>query len=644
MSQSDRVWWRRPEGMLAEEDPKAHEKLRAVIRHIEVNQERKRSLLLYGAMYSGGAPPAGGGLAVDSYVRTSSGNNRGSLSLNLSRSVVDAVVSRVFAKSEPHLSYVTEGGGPEKQRNAMQLEHGVDGVFYHAKAYRKFAMCGRDGAVYGTGFTRVFPDWDAREVAIERWRAWEAMFDDGESVYGEPRSLYTSRYVDKFRLMHLVKTRCLEPRAEHSDEEIADKLFMIDKLQGAKDQDAEMGYTLVACRVRIEEGWHRPSGDGAEDGRHVIGVDNCTLVDEQWDGGPKGRPWPFTWYKWSEPIEGFYGQGLVELGAGIQAEVNKLVRDIQNGHHLIKGKWLVAKNSEVVSGHINNDLSAILRYSGLQAPQYYPPAIIAPEVYQHVWNLATKYYELSGINQQAAQAQKPVGLNSGEAQRVYADQQTETLLEKGKRYEDYVRDTGQLVTDAAKALARRDAYEVRAMVDDGFERINWKKLDDPDGYELRVSPTSSLPGTPSGKIELAEDLLKVGDIDSADLMEIIGMPDILQTTQQKQASRRLVRKKVGEMLLDGEPYEPHAFLNLQEAAMLATNMLNNAEEKGAEDDRLQLVRNFIVKCQGLMKAAQPPAPMNVAPGQPVMMGPGAAPAQLPGPAPANGAPPPMPPS
>lgn len=630
LTQEQRTWWIRPEDDIDAVDPRAHEKLHAVIIFLEREQDRKRGLLLYGAMYTGGIPPAGGGMSVDSYIRTSSNNNRGNISLNVSRTVVDAAVSRIFSKSEPHLTYATEGGGPEKQHNAQQLERGVDGIFYAQNAYNKFALCGRDGCVYGTGFLKVYPNRDTKAVSIERWRAWEVLFDDSEVIYAGgdvmsvegPRSLYTRRYVDKWRLMHLVRTKALCPTA--SDEEVSNMLALIDKLTGARDEDAEFGYTSIPYRIRLEEAWHRPSGKGAKDGRHVIGVANVTIEDEPWDGGPEGRPWPFVWYKWSEPIEGFYGQGLVELGAGVQAEINKLCKEIQAGHHLIKGAWLLAQGSEVVAAHVNNDLSRIMRYKGIK-PEYYPPSIISPEVYQHLWNLYARYYELAGINQQAAQAQKPAGLDSGEAQRVYADQQTETLLDKGKRYEQMVRLAGQLVTDAAKTLAASSSYVVRAVSDDAFETIDWKELDDPDGYELRVSPTSSLPGTPAGKMALAKDLADLGDIDAADLMEVIGMKDILQLTTEKQASRKLVRLRVGRMLLHGEPYEPHPFLNLPEAISVSMNMLNLAELNEAEEDRLDLVRTFIRKAQQLLKEATPPAPQPAAPNQQAMMGPGAAP-------------------
>lgn len=620
LSESDRAWWVRGDDdeARAAEDPLAHEKLHAVIAHIERTQDRKRDLLLFGAMYGGGIPPAGGGMAVDQYVRTTPGN-RGNLSLNVTRNVVDAVTSRIFSKSEPKLTYVTEGGGFERQENAKLLELGVAGAFYETDFYDKSVDLGRDGTVFGTGFLRIAPDFDCMRPRVERWMPWEVIFDDGEALYGEPRSLYTARYYDKFVLRHLVEKGLMA-----SELDTALKIAKVLHLSGEKDEDAEFGYQQVALRVRVEEAWRRPSGEGASDGRHVIAVRGCTLLDEPWDGGPRGRPWPFVTYRWSKPIVGFYGQGIVELGQGIQAEINKLVRQIQNGHHLITGHWLVEQNSKVVTAHINNDLSTILKYAGT-APAYVAPTIISPEMYEHLWNLVAKYYEITGVNQQTAQAQKPVGLKSGEAQRVYADQQVETLLEKGKRFERAVREAGQLMTDAARALADKGAYEVRAMNDDGFETINWKDLDDPDGYELRVHPTSSLPGTPSGKIDFAMDLLQLGDFDPADVLEIVGMPDMLQKTRLKLAARLLVEKKIGLMLRTGEPWEPPRTLTgeAQPLIVLATQYLHMAELKGVDDARLQLVRDLIVSLTAMAPAPPPPAPAQgpavaAAPGAPPM--------------------------
>ena len=628
-SEQDRAWWARPEMYREDEDSTAHQKLLAVLDFLERNQDRKRNFLLWGEMYSGGASMGAIGTGMDLAIRNTAGTARGSLSLNVSRNVVDAVVSRVFSKGLPKLSYVTEGGDYEKQDNASKLEAGVSGVMYKENYRPACVRKGRDGAVYGTGYLRVRPNYDTKKVDILRLRPWENITDDGETLLedaGGPRSKYLKYYIDKGVLAHRVKTGWYATE-DDSQEDRDYKAAMVDRLTGEKDLDAEYGFQQASLRVQIVEAWHRPSGRGAKDGRYVVGVANCTLIDEPWDVEPDQR-WEISEFKWCEGLEGAYGQGIIEIGAGIQQEINKLVRKIQNGHHLITGHWMVEKMSKVQVAHINNDLSALLQYTGTM-PQYVAPSIIQPEVYQHLWNLVQRYYQLAGVNEQAASATKPAGLDSGEAQRVYADQQTETLLEKGERFEESVRCDGHLITDAAKLLADDGVYEVRAMNDDGFETIDWKTVDDPDGYELRVAPTSALPGTPAGKLALANDMMTIGEFDPDDVLEMIGMPDVLQLTKRKQATRKLVEKVVGRMLREGKAYEPTPFLQpLGAVAKIATDMLNVAEAKDVDDDKLQLVRDFIVKVQKLEAASKPPPPP---PAPPMPMHPPGAP----------GAPPPM---
>jgi len=620
-AESEKLWWLRPEDALNEEDPKAHEKLHAVINDIMRNQDRKRDLLLYGSMYAGGLPPAGGGLAVDTYVRSTPGIGRSSLSLPVTRNVVDAVVARLFSKSHPRVSVATVGGDYEKQDAAEKLELGIDGAMRQTKYYPKSVAKGRDGCVFGTGFTRIRPNYDCKNVDVLRYMPWEVLVDDGEamtdggSLWDGPRCIYLSYYIDKGVLMHRMGVNVDNDcnwYADGDEATIAYKLDMVEKLKGLRDNDAEFGFAQIANRVRIEEAWHRPSGVGASDGRYVMGVENVTLIDRCLEEYKT----ELTWYRWSDPIVGFYGQGIVEIGAGIQAEINKLVREIQNGHHLIKGHYLVEMGSKVQKSHINNDLTTILQYAGT-APVYMAPTIIPPEIYQHLWNLVAKYYELAGVNQQAAQAQRPVGLDSGEAQRVYADQQTETLLDKGKRFESAVEEDGMLIACAAKALAKKGAYEVHSAADDGFESIDWASLEEPDDFQMYVESTSALPGTLPGKLSTAQDMLQLGVFKPDDVVEMIGLPDLLQVEKRKLASRKLVEKKVGMMLRGEGGWEPEPFINIPEAVELATEMYLLAARKDVEESCLGLVRDFISKCNRMLK---PPAPPPGAMGPP--MGPG----------------------
>lgn len=646
LTEAEKCWWIRPDDQQEDEDPKAHERLHTVIDHILRNQDRKRDLLLYGSMYAGGLPPGGGGVAVDNYTRSTPGVGGSRLSLNVSRSVVDAVCARIFSKSKPRVSVATIGGDWEKQNAAEQLEYGIDGVMRQSQYYEKSVAKGRDACVFGTGFSRIRPNYDEMKVDVLRMMPWEVLFDDGEAMtdggtmWEGPRSVYLRYYVDRFVLKHRAAVKVGPDRCWYADGDeakIAMKLQKIEQLKGLQDKDAEFGFQQIANRVCIEEAWHKPSGKGADDGRYVVGVENCTLIDRP----IKVYEGELSWYRWGDPIVGFYGQGLVELGAGIQAEINKLVREIQSGHHLIKGHYLVETGSKVVKAHINNDLSTILNYTGTP-PTYQAPAIISPEVYQHLWALVQKYYEIAGVNQQAASAQRPVGLDSGEAQRVYADQQTETLLEKGKRFEEAVERDGLLIAKAAKALAKHGTYEVRTQADDGFESINWAELEKPDDFQMYVESTSALPGTLPGKLSTAQDLLQLGAFSPQDVVEMTGMPDLMQIRKRKEASRKIVEKKVGEMLRGGDAYAPHPYLNLPEAVEIATEMRNLAELKEVEDEYITQVDTFIDKCNKMLKpppAAMPPPGMGAPPGGPI---PGAPPMPTAGGPPAPGAPMPPP--
>lgn len=640
-----RAWWVRPEGFVDEEDPRAHEKVLAVLKCIQDEHNRKRDFLLYASMYTGGIPQTGQGTAADVNVR-STPRGRTNLSLNLSRIVVDAVCSRVFAKSKPKLKHVTEGGGPERQEHARQLTMGIDGVFYETDAYDTFVDGGRLGCVYGTGSTRVEPDYDAGKVTIDLYNPWERVIDPGEVFYkGRRMTFYAEHYEDRYVLVDRVRKGLW---ADGTDEELAYKATQVDRLKGETDEDAEFGFQQVGFRVLVREAWRLPTGKGANDGRYVRAVKNCTLTDKKWDG--EGDP--FCDFRWTKPILGFYGQGIVELGAGKQAEVNKLIRQIQQGHHMVTGKWLVPTGSGVLKAHINNDLTTILNHAPGLAPQYIVPAIISPEVYAHLWKLVDQYYDEVGISKQAATASLPAGLKSGEAQREYANQQNETLLDKGARYEKFVQDNGEKVRYAARQLAKKAPYEVRAMNDDGFETVDWKKIEDPDGMELQVAPTASLPGTLAGKVDLAYDLMQIGEFDAADVTDIIGIPDAFQRTQMKRGSALLIMKRVGRMLVHGEPWGPPSYVNIDEAIVLTSQMLCLAESKNVDkpdtvpEENLQDVRDFLVALKKLKsdaQAAAPPPPQPMMPGGP-MLGPGAAPPVLPGPGTPAAGPGPMPPA
>lgn len=606
-------WWRR-DGLSP-----PHVRLTQWVDHLERLQSyRRRALLLHATLY--GALPTVG-MAVNEFARTTPGV-RSNISLNVCKNMVDAVTSKIAAKARPNLSFSTSGADFDDERKAEDLDRGVKGVFYQNKFDRTSKLTFRDGCIFGTGSNLVYGDVEDKKVCISRLKTWQVIVDDAEAGYDDgPRSLFVRRYYDKGYLEHLYP--------KYRDEIRASKIDPGDESWG-------FGYDATAFRAEVTFGWHKQAANDADDGRLTVALRTVTLQDEPWHK----KRFPTSHYKWSEPMEGFYGVGLCEELLSIQMEINKLLRQIQQGHHLVCGRWLIETSSDVVVSHINNDLSTIVRYSGIK-PEYIAPSIIASEMYEHLWNLYAKAYEISGVSQLGAQAQKPAGFDSGEAMRRAEDIQTERFLDTAQRFEDYVLDTGQLVVEEARDLADTlGSYEVRLPAGDVYDTIDWKKLPDTDGFEMVAQPTSAIPGTPTGKIQYATDMMKLNVYDPEDLLEVMDMPDTSGITARKLASRRMVERIIGSIMSDGKWYSPEPFLNLPQARKIATDAyLVYSNKRKVPEKRLRLLRDWIKEVEMLIKRGEAAAPATP-PGPPAAMQQPMAPQLMQPPQP-NGAAPPV---
>lgn len=591
VSVTDSRWW------LASEEQR-HLAVTSVVRDIRKKQEGRKLADLRHASFYAGRPITGFGVADASVGLLASER----ISLNVIRNMVGSVVSKIASKNKPKPTFLTEGGNYEMRTQAQNLEKFVGGVFYESKAYSELPDFFRDSCVFGTGALKVYADEDDRCVAVERTPIWEVVVDDGEGK--KPRNLYQRKYVDRLVLAELYP----DMRAQ--------------VLTCANDaEDREYGYQTLADQVLVTEAWHLGETKRTK-GRHTIAINNATLLDEEWDGD-----FPFVFLRWTDDVVGFFGVGLAEELLGLQREINELLREIQKGHALIKGFWAVLNGSTLTS-QINNDLGAIVKYTG-QPPNYFTPQIISPEVYQHLWQLYAKAFEIAGISQLNATGQKPAGLNSGAAQRAYQDIQTERFLEVGQAYEDAVIELAKQVIRCAKKIG--GGYRVRSIDKNSIDFIKWSDVDlDDDAYVIRVYPTSLLPSTPAGKLAWAEDMMKAGIIPPEDVLDIVDFPDTESYAKRKNAARTLIERNISHMLKQGEAVSPEPFDPHELALKIVNEAYHEARLDGVPDDRLQLLRDYMTVTKNMMPAPPPPPGDAMPPPQPA-----------PPPDP-MGAPPPMP--
>lgn len=544
------------------------------------------------------------------------------LSLNVVRNMVGACRSRIGAKAKSKPSFVTKGGDWGLSRRAKKLEKAVEGTFYGTKFYPKSMLAFRDGTVFGTGHILWGVHYEAKRVFCRRLLPDEFLVEDQEGLYGDDgvRTGYLSRWFDRVVLAEIY------PECEEA----------IMSAERSEEDEPEYGYDSTCDQILVREAWRLPSWPGARDGMWARCIPGKLLAEKPY----KRDYFPVASWRWDDALAGFYGTGLAQELKGVQLEINDLLDELSEVGHAIKGKWAVEELSRVNTNELNDEADGILLYRGT-VPVYITPNSIPADVYQYLWDLYAKAYEIAGISQMAATSQKPAGLNSGEAQRQFRDNQSERFLDKFESWDEFILQNARLSHDANRDLAEHlgGSLTISAKIGHSLRDIDFAQNDlEENVYELQIMPTSMIPTTPTGKIALAEDLARIGFVDPEELLEIIEMPDTERLTQRKLATRKLVEDMIEEMLETGDFEPPEPFMHWPTALKVAVESYLTIRRDKAPDELLDLVSRWIVLARMQMKKeamadAPAPAPMappapEMAPAGPVPLPPGAPPPPL----------------
>lgn len=507
------------------------------------------------------------------------------LSLNVVRNMCNAVHSQI-AKNRPKPWFQTSGAGVKMQQKAQKFEQFVKGVFYQQKFYPKRSRSFLDATIFGTGVMKVMPGNGC--VNVERVFTPEVIVDNVEGMHGESRNIYQYKYVDRGKLI-----------ADHPEQE--KEIRNIPKLDfNYTDEEINMVYDRYASDlVRVEEAYHTASEEGADDGVYAKSANGVVLQRVAWK-----HSWhPYLFTRWSTSPLGHWGMGLAEELRGIQLEINRLVKHIQSSMMLLSNPYvLIDRASNVSRGQITNVPGSILLYTG-KAPSVYAPSVIHPEVFAQLDRLYQKAYEIAGVSQMTAQAQKPTGFTSGRAQLVHSDIASE-------RFATVVRDDEEMCMDAAR-LVLKVAREVKGIKVKTFGDNSYNEVDfhkdlgefGDDDYVLQVMPTALLGDTPEAQIEMSERLTKAGLIsESTDVLRQIDHPDMKALVRRKTAPRVLTELTVQGMLDGGEQQVPLEESNLKLTLQIASEMYVEAKLQGYDDDALSKVRNYMKTCVRMQTA------------------------------------------
>lgn len=508
--------------------------------------------------------------------------------MNVVQSCIDTLVSRI-TQSRPRPIFLTDNSDYKERNLAKQLNNFISGELYQTKAYELGPQMLRDASALGTGCLKVFED-SNKKVALDRVMLTELLVDPNDALYGDPRTLYQLKLVDRDVLAEsFPKYRSDIAQAE----------------QAFPDNGADSART-VSDQVMVVEGWRLPSGKETGDGLHAIACTSGIIFEEKFE---KDK-FPFAFLHYSPRIMGFWGQGLAEQLMGTQVEINKLLMTITRSINLVGvPRVFVEDGSKVVKAHLNDQIGAIVTYRGTK-PIYEVAPCIPQEVYAQLQRLVEYAYQQSGVSALAATSQKPAGLNSGEALRNYDDLQTDRFAALVRRYDNVFVDLAYQITDLAKDIAERDGkYQTVYPNKNGTKEVDLpaaKLLDNP--YIIQCFDASSLPRDPAGRLQKVIEMIQSGMIDLKSGRRLLDFPDLEQVEKLANAGEERILQILDDIVESGKYTPPDPFMDLQLATELVVQYINLYSSAKLEEEKCQKLRDFFSQVQAIKAAATPPAP------------------------------------
>ncbi len=522
---------------------------------------------------------------------------------NLVQSCVDTLLAKI-SQSRPTPVFLTDNSNYRQRKLAKQLNNFVAGEFHSIKAYDLASMALRDAMVEGSGLVKVFRTPDDK-VGAERVLLTELLVDPNEAIYGKPRQMYQLKLVDRAVL------KAAMPSGTATKIDVAERATL--------DNSSESSKT-VSDLVLVVEGWHLPSGKNAKDGRHTIACSSGVLLDEEYTKDS----YPFVFLHYSPRLLGFWSQGVAEQLMGTQMEVNSLLFTISRAIKLVGvPRVFVEEGSKVNTAHFTNDIGHIVKFQGTK-PVYEVAPCVPQELYAQLQRLITYGYQQCGVSSLDAGAQKPAGLNSGEAIRTYDDIANDRAAVLSRRYDNFFIDLAYLVVDTAAEIADETGeYRTVYPAKNGTREIDLPeaKILKDNPYIIQCFNTSSLPRDPAGRMAKVTEMIQAGMISIKEGRRLLDYPDLDQMELLENAGEERVFQALDSIVEDGEWVSPDPFMPLDLAAKYAVAYYNLYAASKLEEDRCQMLRDFFDNVQFIIQEASQAAAPPPQPGQGAMQGP-----------------------
>lgn len=496
---------------------------------------------------------------------------------NVVRRLCDTVQSKMLG-SKPRPMFLTRKGDWATRERAKKLNRWVEGKFQKLDADQTLKRVVMDALIFGQSNVKFVEK--NNDVHIERVFVGDLFVGQLDGRNGTPNTLYQIDVVSKRKLCSdYPSKRTAIMSSGHC-------------VPGYYENQGHDDFVMVF------EAWDLPIGK--EKGRHVLCTDTATLLDEEWNDDF----FPFAFLRWKHPVFGFWGTGIPEQLFGHQNKINKLEKQIDEGHDLIAIPRVYFQGDSNLTQKLRPGVGYQYNYQGAK-PEFYTPTAFNPETYNYLETQKKESFEEVGVSPFAAYGERPAGLNSGRAQLVAVDQQDAMLIDFQRDYESLVVAMSKRFVELARRIVKNYPQYSSVYIGKNYiEEIKWKDVDIKNSeYVLSVFPVSMLPSTPQGKLSALQEMLNAGLIDRDTWLRLSEFPDLDAELALQTAPREIVEDLIYKILVEGEAVTVEPFFNLELCIMFGGLAYMRAKADDAPLERLALLSDFIEQAQLEMKKA-----------------------------------------
>lgn len=501
-------------------------------------------------------------------VQFKAGANR--IKINIVQQIVDTLRAKI-CQNKVKPTFLTDGANWEAQERAKKLDAFMLGQFYRSKVYETTSLSFLNGAIFGTGVVKIYPDFEKMDVCVKDVNPMEILVDENEAYYGNPLTLYQVSMVDKSYLR----------------EEYPKAMAYIDRADIFRGNDW-VDYSKTGDNCTVIEAWRL--GVGSKEGKRVLAINGYALEVDDY----KKKSFPFRRWKYQDVGFSFFGRGVAELLTPIQLEINKVFDRIQKCVHLMAVPHVLYEyGSEIIKSNFNNNVGNLIGYKGT-APQWVSPDPISAQLFQWLEWLINRGFQEIGISELTSNSKMPDQLQSGEAIRNYNDIETIRFATISEKWQQFHLDISEAVTECAKELSsHKKDYSVLAKMNDGALDIKWKDVSlDEQSYIMQCYPSNLLPKEPAGRLATVLDLMNGGLVTPAQGSQLLDFPDIEGVMRfQNSAANDIMRVIQG--FLEGKYEAPNPIQDLQNGVPTMQSAYLYFKGKKLPDDKLDMFSRWI---------------------------------------------------